>query len=105
MSDGLISQPYESRFPNFRQLIPAADTLADYVNAIKSTSTNDISLIFAGSTITSALIGSTTTLGGTTIVYKASSSNAYFFFFNRDKCLIGNVSLANVEVTVRHSIV
>lgn len=112
MASGTINKPLDndvtgliSRFPNFRQLIPASDTLAAFVNAINTTATADISIIDTGATVSSDLIGTTVTLGGISIVYKASSNNAYFFFFSRDKCLIGNVSLANVSVTVRHPIV
>ena len=105
MASGTINQPWKSRFPNFQQLIPASDTLADFVNAIKTTATADISIIDTGSEISSELIGSTVNYGGVALVYKASSNNAYFFFYNRDNCLIGNVSLQNTSVTVRHSIV
>ena len=103
-STAFVAQEITARFKNFRQ-VTVTDTLAAYVNAIKNYSTADILLIDVGSTIASAIIGSTTSLGGITIVYKASSSNAYFFFFNRDKCVIGNVSLTNTEVNVRHVIV
>ena len=112
MASGTITKPLDndvegliSKIPNFRQLIPASDTLDDFVNVIKTTATGDMSILNTNTTTGSDLIGTTISYNGITIVYKASTNNAYFFFFNRDKCGTGNINLTNKEVTARHSIV
>lgn len=45
------------------------------------------------------------TLNSAAIIYKASTSNAYYLAFSRDKCSIGNISLANGTISVKHNIV
>lgn len=75
------------------------------INAIKARATSDIMTLMTTSAVNTTLYGSSVSLNGITMIYKASSNNAYFLMFSRDAAAIGNISLANNNVSVRHVIV
>lgn len=78
-------------------------TLADLITEIKTYSTGDIALFLTAPAVN--FYSSASALASVALVMKASSNNAYYLAFSRDKCAIGNISLANGTVSVKHDIV
>lgn len=78
-------------------------SLADLVTYLSDFSTGQVIICRCGTAI--QLFNATSSYNGIAIIAKASTSNAYYLAYNRDKCSIGNISLANGTISIRHNIV
>lgn len=51
------------------------------------------------------LFNATSSYAAVAIVVRVSTANAYYLAYNRDKCSIGNISITNGTISVKHNIV
>lgn len=81
------------------------DSIQSIVDVLTSISTGGFLIGQHDRNISNDLYATSTTYAGIIMVMKASSNNAYYLAFSRDAAAIGNISITNVSVSKKTSLV
>lgn len=80
------------------------NSVQDVVDAMSDLPTSSFLLNTFGNTLKTDLFTTASSYDGFIVCFKASGNNIYYLAFSRDVAGIGNISIPNVSVTIKHSL-